>query len=294
MKFKFLFVLAIAPFLSPAQETLAGFCGQCRPEKFASCGGFMEGASLDPSGGLWVVDVIGDRILNITDSGQCVVKGKTGGTPNGSRFNKAGRLFITDAKLGLISLDPATSKVTVVADKYEGTSLASANDLAIDEAGGIYFTVPGGSNLLNPVGRVFYLEPDYKTLRLVTDKIAFPNGIAIAAGGQTILVAEFAAKRVLSLPALTAKGGFPLSYVYARTRGGVGPDGITVDGKGRLITANLGTGEALVFASDGRPLGAIQLPEDAGRNLTNLIVRGHDLYMTESGKGEIWRVRLNN
>jgi gluconolactonase len=292
MRWICLFVLA--PFLASAQDSLSGFCGQCRPEKFASCGGFLEGASVDPSGGLWVVDVTGGRIINVTDAGQCVVKGNTGGTPNGSRFNKEGRHFITDAKLGLLSFDSATSKITVVADKYEGTSLASANDLAIDEAGGIYFTVPGGSNLLNPVGRVFYLEPNLKTLRLVTDKIAFPNGIAITAGGQTILVAEFAAKRVLSLPALTAKGGFPLAYVYARTRGGVGPDGITVDSKGRLITANLGTGEALVFAADGRPLGAIQLPEDAGKNLTNLIVSGQDLYMTEAAKGEIWRVRLSN
>jgi gluconolactonase len=92
------------------------------------------------------VDVTGGGVINVTDAGQCLVKGNTGGTPNGSRFNKDGRLFITDAKLGLISFDPPASKVTVVAHKYEGTSLATAT---IDEAEGNYFTVPGGSNLLN-------------------------------------------------------------------------------------------------------------------------------------------------
>jgi gluconolactonase len=196
--------------------------------------------------------------------------------------------------MGLISLDTSTSKVTIIADKYEGTSLATANNLAIDEAGGIYFTVPAGSGVLNPVGRVFYLESDAKTLRLVTDKIAFPNGIAIAPGGQTILIAEFAAQRVLSVPALTAKGGFPLTYVYARTRGGIGPDGIMVDGKGRHFTASFGSGEVLVFSAVGRPLGAIALPEEAGQMLSNLVIRGHDLYITEGAKGEVWRVHLNN
>jgi len=284
--------LSGAPFLASAQESMATFCGECHVETFATCGGFLEGASVDSSGGLWVVDVTGGRILNITDDGQCVSKGKTGGMPNGSKFSKDGRMFVTDAKLGLITFDPQTAKVTVIADKFEGTSLASANDLAIDEAGGIYFTVPGGSGVLNANGRVFYLEPDSKTLKLVTDKIAFPNGIAIGAGGQTVLIAEFAAQRVISVPALTAKGGFPLTYVYARTRAGVGPDGIMVDAKGHLLTASMGSGEVLVFSADGRPLGAIGFPEEAGKTVTNFAIRGHNLYITVGGA--VWRVQLNN
>jgi gluconolactonase len=219
-------------------------------------------------------------------------KGKTGGMPNGSKFNKDGRLFVTDAKLGLITFDPATGKVTVIANKYEGTSLASANDLTIDEAGGIYFTVPGGSGVLNANGRVFYLEPDGKTLRLVTDKIAFPNGIAIGAGGQTVLIAESAAQRVISVPALTAKGGSPLTYVYARTRACAGPDGIMLDAKGHLLTASMGSGEILVFSADGRPLGAIEFPEEVGKAVTNFVIRGHNLYVTAGGA--FWRVQLSN
>ncbi len=284
--------MAAAPFLASAQESMATFCGECHPEKIATCGGFLEGASVDSSGGLWVVDVTGGRILNITDDGQCVSKGKTGGMPNGSKFSKDGRMFVTDAKLGLITFDPSNAKVTVIADKYEDTSLASANDLAIDEAGGIYFTVPGGSGVLNANGRVFYLEPDGKTLKLVTDKIAFPNGIAIGVGGQTVLIAEFAAQRVISVPSLTAKGGFPLTYVYARTRAGVGPDGIMVDAKGHLLTASMGSGEVLVFSSDGRPLGAIEFPEEAGKTVTNFAIRDHNLYVTAGGA--VWRVKLNN
>jgi gluconolactonase len=290
-------VLAVAPFLASAQESLSTFCGECRAEKVATCGGFLEGASLDPSGGLWVVDVTGGRVLNITHDGKCVVKGNTGGLPNGSKFTKDGRLIITDAKLGLITMDLSTSKVSVIADTYEGSSLATANDLAIDAAGGIYFTVSGvGSGILNPNGRVFYLEPDGKTLHLFADKIAFSNGIALSNGGRTVLIAEFAAQRVLSAPALAAKGrsspGLSSTFVYARTRGGIGPDGILVDAKGHLLTANLGTGEVLVFTPDGRLMGGIQLPDEAGKGVTNFVISGHDLYITDGGA--VWKVVLSN
>jgi gluconolactonase len=284
--------LLVSPLLASGQESLSTFCGECRAEKVATCGGFLEGASVDPSGRLWVLDIPGGRVINVTDDGQCVVKGKTGGGPAGSKFTKDGRMFITDGKLGLINFDPSTSKVTVVADTFEGTSLATANDLAIDAHGGIYFTVPSGSDVLNRVGRVFYLGPNTKTLRLITDKIAYPNGITISPDGQTILVAEFAAQRVLTLPAVDTTAAHPLTNIYANTRGGVGPDGIMMDSKGHLLTANLGTGEVLVFTADGRLMGGIQLPDDAGKTVTNLVIRGRDLYVTAGPA--VWRVRLNN
>jgi gluconolactonase len=272
---------------------MAKFCGSCQPHRFATCGGFLEGASVDAAGGLWVVDVTGGRILEITGAGQCIAKGKTGGMPNGSKFAKDGQLFVTDSRLGLITFDVATGTVSVIADQYGTTSLASANDLAIDQDGGIYFTVPAGSGQLNPVGRVFYLSPDHKNLRLLTDKIAFPNGIAISPDGQSVLIAEFASQRIISVPSLTAKGDFPLTYVYARTRGGIGPDGIALDPSGRLLVANFGSGEVLVYSAEGVPLGAIKLPESAGKRVSNLVIRGRDLYVTEGSKGEVWRISLN-
>jgi gluconolactonase len=281
------------PVMAFAQDSMAKLCGHCQPHKFATCGGFLEGASVDAAGGLWVVDVTGGRILEITGAGQCIVKGKTGGMPNGSKFAKDGQLFVTDSRLGLITFDTSKGTVSVIADKYGTASLASANDLAIDEDGGIYFTVPSGSGQLNPVGRVFYLAPDHKKLRVVTDKIAFPNGIAISPDGQSVLIAEFASQRIISVPSFAAKGGFPLTYVYARTRGGIGPDGIALDHKGRLFVANFGSGEVLVYSPEGVPLGAIGFPESAGKMVSNLVIHDQDLYVTEGSKGEVWRIALH-
>ncbi len=274
-----------------AELSVADLCGQCRVEKVASCGGFLEGATVAPDGTLWALDLSGDRILNITDKGECAVRGKSGSTPNGAKFAKDGRMFIA-ARSGLLTFDPKTAAISVVVDSFEGKPLGGLNDLAFDKDGGLYFTIPEGSDVLKPQGRVFYLPPGATAPVLLTDKIAFPNGVVAGPDGRSVLVAEFAMKRVLSMPAANVKGGIAVTYVYANTQGGVGPDGITVDSKGRLFTANLGAGEVLAFSDVGRPLGAIRLPDDAGKLVSNLVVRGEYLYFVEAMKGEVWRVRL--
>lgn len=287
-----LLALVFAVAAQAAEPSAGALCGECRAEKVASCGGFLEGITAAPDGTLWALDLTGDRIVSI-EGGQCKTRGKTGGMPNGAKFHSDGRLFIA-GRQGILVFDTRTEALSVLLDTFEGKPLNGINDLSFDKAGGLYFTVPGGSGLLNPNGRVFYLPAGATAAQLLTDKIAFPNGIAVSPDGRTVLVAEFAAKRVLSLPAATVKGGISLAFVYANTRGGVGPDGIVFDEKGRLFTANLGTGEALVFEADGRPLGSVQVPQGGGRFVTNLIVQKPYLYLTEAEKGEIWRVRLDN
>jgi len=285
-------LLAAAPAAFAADQSAAEVCDACRVEKFATCGGFLEGMTVAPDGGLWALDVTGDRILNISTRGECVERGKTGGLPNGAKFHKDGRLFIAGSK-GLLTFDTRTAATAVVVDSFDGKPLTGLNDLVFDANGGVYFTVPGGSSLARPNGRVFYLPPAATKPQLLSDAIAFPNGIAITADGRNVLVAEFAAKRILALPAPTAQGSFALTYVYAYTVGGVGADGMTVDSQGRLFAAIFGASEVSVFANDGRPLGSIRLPPGAGPMVTNLVVSGDKaLYISEAEKGEIWRVRL--
>jgi sugar lactone lactonase YvrE len=280
-----------------AEPSMQALCGKCVAAKFATCGGFLEGASIDPTGGLWVLDLSGDRILNVTDKGECVARGKAGGGPGGSKFTHDGRMIITGRK-GLLSFDPATGQVTTLVDTFEGKPLLAPNDLALDKDEGVYFTVPSGSDLRKRDGRVFYLAPGASAPTLVADQIAFPNGIAVSADGRSVLVSEFAEKRVLLFPAVTAKfipGGAPLlSYVYTYTQSGVGGDGIAFDGHGRLYTANITSGAVEVFAPDASHVGFIRLPEGAGPNVTNLAFRGSYLYVTEASRGEVWRVHLNN
>jgi gluconolactonase len=124
--------------------------------------------------------------------------------------------------------------------------------------------------------------------------MAFPNGIALSHDGAKIYVAEYAAKRILSIPSLTSTVPNDLPYVLAATlSGGAGrPDGLTTDAQGNIYAASMDAGEVAVFDSYGRSLGAIGLPPEAGRKVTNVGFSNGFLYITEGDKSQMWRVKL--
>lgn len=275
------------------RHDLEEICGECRVEKFASCGGFLEGATVDASGTLWVVDLLSGNLLSVDDEGQCSVEFNTGGAPNGAKFHADGRLFVADKNLGVVAYDPAANSMTVIADSYRAERLRGTNDLVFDTNGGLYFTEPYGSSALKPNGRVFYLPPGPDaSLTVVADTFAFPNGVALSPSGANLYVGEYANKRLLSVPAVGSPDIFDIAHVAVHTAGGVGPDGIALDEDGNIYTAIFQGGEVAVFAPDGHAYGTIALPEGAGTFVTNLAFHAGYLYITEGSAGEIWRLAV--
>jgi gluconolactonase len=278
--------------LAGAASAAPALCGDCRMEKFASCGGFLEGATVDATGALWVVDLLSGKVMTVADDGRCTVRGNTGGQPNGAKFGPDGQLWIADKQRGLLRMNPADGQVSVVLDSFRAEKLRGLNDLAFDKAGGLYFTEPYGSSALKTDGRLFYLPPgDKPRLQLAHAGFAFPNGLAVSADGRQVLVGEYALKRVTSVPAFGSPDDFDVAHVRVYTAGGVGPDGMLLTPGGQLIAANFGAGELLAFDAQGKPLGSIAIP-GGGSMVTNVALRGGYLYATEASRGEIWRVRL--
>lgn len=288
------FGLSLLAAVAAAQSgTLSELCGQCRAERFAECGGFLEGATIARDGTLWVVDLLSGNVLSVDDAGVCTVEGNTGGQPNGAKFHRDGRLFIADKQLGIVAFDPATDEQELVVNSHRSERLRGVNDLVFDADGGIYFTEPYGSGALKPNGRVFYLPPgDNAQLEVVADTLAFPNGIALSSDGTALYVGEYARKRVVSLPSLDWADPFATSYVLGRTDGGIGPDGMALDAAGNLYAAIFQGGVVQVFGADGFERGRIELPNDAGTFTTNLAFGEDYLYVTEASAGVIWRVRM--
>src|SRR5690606_26680960 len=156
-----------------AERDLASICGECRAELFATCGGFLEGATFAADGTLWVVDLTSGNILTVRERG-CEVRGNTGGAPNGAKFHRDGRLFIADKDRGVLAFDPASGALEVVADTYRAERLRGTNDLVFDADGGLYFTGPYGSSAIDPDGRLFYLPPgESASLTVAADGLAF-------------------------------------------------------------------------------------------------------------------------
>jgi gluconolactonase len=278
-----------------ARHDIAQICGECRVEKFATCGGFLEGATFDRAGTLWAVDLLSGNVLRVDGRGQCHVEATTGGAPNGAKFHRDGRLFIADKNLGIVAYDPTTDKITTVADTYRAERIRGTNDLVFDADGGLYFTEPYGSSALDADGRVLYLPPGPNaSLTVAVDRLAFPNGIALSADGANLVIGEFANKRILSVPSLRSTNAFDVAHVIAYTEGGIGPDGMAFDDAGNLYAAIFQGGEVRVIGADRFPYGSIVLPEGAGNGVTNLAFKEGYLYITEGTQGVIWRVAVKH
>jgi len=256
-------------------------------------GRFMEGINFDRKGSIWLVSPMTSEILTIkNDQVVKVLQDQQNLMPIGAKFHKDGRLFITDGKGALYSYNPTTGKLKTIINSYDGKPLNGLNDLVFDKNGGLYFTEPMGSSATNPTGRVFYLAPGAKEAKLFSENIAYPNGIAISADGNRVYISEFNKNQIISVPSATAPASPEAAFVFGRFEGGIGPDGLTVDAEGNLYVAHFQAGEIVVLDKDGFKYGTIRLPQDAGTFVTNLTFRDGYLYVTESSKNEIWRIKV--
>lgn len=260
-------------------------------EKVTSSSGFIEGLNFDRDGNLWMVDVTSGRIMKVVD-GNPVVVGEPYKMPNGAKFHKDGRLFVADRLGELYTLDPVTGKRTIITSMYDQETLRGLNDLVFDNKGGLYITEPYGSNALQVNGRVFYLPPGSNKLQLLYKNIAYPNGIAISPDNKVIYIAEFAQNRIVAAPAAGISGN-EVPHVFAHFEGGFGPDGLTVDAEGNVYVARFQAGEVTVLAPNGFQYGSIRLPASASTFVSNLVLHDGYMYVTDSLKNDVWRIKIN-
>ncbi|MBT2726810.1 SMP-30/gluconolactonase/LRE family protein [Bacillus sp. ISL-75] len=260
-------------------------------EKVVTGSGFMEGINFDRNGEIWMVSPATGEIMKVEGSKVSIV-GEKYKVPVGAKFHKDGRLFIADGTGELYAYNTTTGQRTTIVNSYNGSSLKGLNDLVFDNAGGLYFTEPTGSSATKPTGRVFYLPPDGSGLQLFQENIAYPNGIAISADGQRVYISEFGTNRIISVPSKNAKDQREVAFVFGQFEGGIGPDGLAVDTEGNLYVAHFQAGEIVVLDPSGFKYGTIRLPEGAGTFSTNLTFHDGYLYVTESSKNEVWRIKV--
>lgn len=294
-------VVGMAVQHAAAQENrIDSICGTCVPEKFTKCEGkhFLEGPAFDKQGRLWLTGLATGAVLRVEANGQCAVVARPGNAINGSKFDAAGRLILTDAERGLLRFDVTTGETKVLRGKNGREMFRGLNDSAIDRSGGIYFTESWGSNVLKPSGRVFYLPADdveagARDVILVAEGIAFPNGVVLSQDEKDLYVGEYAKNQILKLPLSSpgVVGAHAVPHIFARLVGGTGPDGMAFDTAGNLYAAHYRAGEVVVIDKNGFPVGAIKLPSSAGLGTTNIAFHGGYLYITEAFNDEVWRVK---
>lgn len=252
---------------------------------------FLEGPCFGPDGALYVTDIPYGRIFRVSVSGAFDVVAEYDGEPNGMKVVSPTRAYIADHKQGLLALEIPSGKVSPHCDRPLLERFKGLNDLTIAPNGDIYFTDQGQSGLQDATGRVYRLAAD-GTLTCLMGGIPSPNGIVLDPHGEYLLLAVTRANQVWKLP-LLVDGSVSKVGAHIVLSGGLGPDGLAIDSKRRVLVCHPGLGTVWVFDAFGEPLYRIRSPK--GRMVTNCALHPDDercVYITDSDTGSILRAVL--
>ena len=160
----------------------------------------------------------------------------TQGRPLGLCFDARGQLLVADAYKGLLTINPK-GDISVLTHSVNGSPILYANNLDVADDGKVYFSDSstrfgaqqyGGSypaSLLDLMehgshGRILVYDPKTLKTTVLLTGLNFPNGIAVAHDGRSLLMNETGNYRVLRLwltgdkkgeqeELITALPGFP-------------------------------------------------------------------------------------
>jgi gluconolactonase len=238
---------------------------------------FTEGPAADRQGNVYFTDIPNQRIHKVDPDGKLSVFRENSNHANGLMLNAKGEIVACEGDGRVVAYSADGKSRRVLADSYDGKRFNAPNDLVIDKQGGVYFTDPFfGPRQPLPQGKtaVYYIAADGKVSRLIDD-LPLPNGVILSPDEKTLYVIPSGQAEMMAYP-VEAPGKIGKGRVFCtlkqRQEGGKsGGDGLTVDEKGNLyITSGLGL---QVFASDGKLLGIIALPETPA----NVTFGGKDL-----------------
>jgi gluconolactonase len=217
---------------------------------------------------------------------------------NGLTFSHDGLLTMCQhGNRRLIRVNPH-GDITVLADSYEGKRLNSPNDLVYRSDGTLYFTDPpfGLPGMFDdpdkelPFSGVFAARDG--EVRLVTDELEGPNGIAFSPDERYLYVGNWDPERKVVMRYEIDAGGEvnasgEVLHDMTDAPGEDAIDGLKVDEAGNLYVC--GPGGIWVLSPEGERLGLLELPESPH----NLAWGGDDartLYVT--ALTSVYRMRL--
>jgi gluconolactonase len=191
--------------------------------------------------------------------------------PNGLMLDLENKLVICqhgDRRIARMDADlknPHAQFITI-AGTYEGKQFNSPNDLAMDDAGNIYFTDPPYGRPENKTGEigingVFKVSSD-KEVSLLVDSLTWPNGIALSPDQQTLYINQSDPDNpVLFSYNITADGSLENGKVLfdfkplAENASGL-PDGLKIHKSGNIFAT--GPGGVHIISPEGKHLAAIK------------------------------------
>jgi gluconolactonase len=237
-------------------------------EKVVGDCAFTEGPAWHPDGYLLFSDIPNDRILRVAVDGTSTEWLKPSSGANGLMCDRQGNVYACQGEARRIALlrtgsDGKGMLVKPLVAEFDSKPFNKPNDLAIDNAGGLYFTDPNYRQQTEPptqpVQGVYYIARDGAVTRVIDD-LPRPNGILVSADGKTLYVANIELRQVMRY-AITGPGQIGAGEVLFtgdETTDGRGPDGMSLDADGRLYCTYK---SVVVLTAAGELIGRISVPE---------------------------------
>jgi gluconolactonase len=211
---------------------------------------------------LYFVDYSTSDVLRLVQGNVEKVWHQDGCGANGLIENR-GELFVACYDSGTVMRISTDGKVreTIRQDQLGGL-FVSPNDLAVDAAGGVYFSASGNETV---AGRIYYRNAAGR-VQLVADGINYSNGLVVSNDKKLLYVAESRSHRVLTFDidsdgTLSHEAEFAnLSAVLADAQHQVfTPDALRIDKSGRLFVGLYDGGGFAVLSPDGKLLKKVEL-----------------------------------
>ncbi|MEQ8707725.1 MAG: SMP-30/gluconolactonase/LRE family protein [Rhodospirillales bacterium] len=255
---------------------------------------FLEGPCFTADGRLWLTDVPFGRLFSISPDGVWRLEARTAGQPHAVKLMADGRLAMVDYLLGLLTFTPETGASETLCASTNTESFRGLSDLAIAPNGDIWFTDSGRTSLTDPTGRLFVLRTD-RRLQQPLSNVPYPNGVALSPDGKLVYVAATRANAVWRLNADWTDPVRPMAGLWVQLAGGLGPDGLAVDRRGRVAIAHAQAGRVWLLTAMGDPVAEIRTP--GGLWVTSVTFGGPDdsyLYIVEARQGAVYRIRVGH
>ena len=257
----------------------------------APTGSFLEGPSFDRDGTLWVTDIPWGRLFKLAPDGTMTLAFEDDGEPNGLKFHRDGRAFITDHKHGIMVFDPRRGTIAPLIERGRFERFKGVNDLVFAANGDLYFTDQGMTGLHDPSGRLWRFSAAGE-LHCLLDNVPSPNGLALNKAETILYLCVTRNNAVWRVP-LAKDGGVGRVGIFIQMSGGTGPDGMAMDEADNLAVCHVGLGTVWLFSALGEPL--YRIKSCAGLATTNCAYGGRErksLFITESATGSVLRAEL--
>jgi sugar lactone lactonase YvrE len=228
-----------------------------KPRTVLDGGRYYEGPRWH-AGRLWFVDCMARTLLSLAPSGECEQHAKfDDDTPCGLGILPDGRLIVlTMFRKRLFAY--SDGKLSLYADLSD-IATGTIDDMIVDGLGRAWVG-DLGFNLPPPegrgaVGRIILVMPD-GAARVVADGLRFPNGIAVSADNDRLVVAEMDGACLADYD-IEADGGLTLRGRFGQMKS---PDGICLDREGAVWVAAFMEDAFIRLDRSGNELQRVEVP----------------------------------